>query len=71
MSKSTVTAKAKVNVRTQSVVSTDTGSRSAVMVTGFAATVVGVWASACMVSAIVSSGPLGMIQGWFSAVSGM
>lgn len=71
MIKSTVTARTKTNSRTQTAVSTDTGSRGAVMVTGFAATAVGVWAAACFVSAIVSSGPIGMLQGWFSAVSGM
>ncbi len=65
------TANAKVKVRTQTAVSTATGTKSAIMVTGFAAAVTGVWALTCFMSAIMSSGPVGMIQGWFAAVAGM
>lgn len=62
---------AKVQVKTQTAVGSDTGSKGAVMVTGFAASVVGIWAAACFVGAVVNSGPIGMLQGWFSAVAGM
>ena len=29
---------------------------------------IGLWAVGCMISALVSTGPLGMARGWFSAV---
>lgn len=29
---------------------------------------IGLWAVSCMVSAIVSGGPLSLVAGWFSAV---
>jgi len=71
MTKTTITAKTKTNVRTQTAANADTGSKSAVLVTGFAASVIGVWAAACFDGAIVNSGPIGMVQGWFSAAAGM
>ena len=32
--------------------------------------IIGVWAAACFVGAIVSSGPIGIVQGFISAVTG-
>ena len=32
--------------------------------------IIGVWAAACFVGAIVSSGPIGIVQGFITAVTG-
>ncbi|NTV14751.1 MAG: hypothetical protein HGA96_12605 [Desulfobulbaceae bacterium] len=38
---------------------------------GGAAALIGLWAVACFASAIMSAGPLGVLKGYFSAVTGM
>ncbi|MEN8141639.1 MAG: hypothetical protein ABFR97_10495 [Thermodesulfobacteriota bacterium] len=34
------------------------------------ATIIGLWGAACMASALIQFGITGVIQGWFSAISG-
>ncbi len=40
----------------------------AVGTVGIVSGLVGIWAISCMVSAVISAGPLGLITGWFSSV---
>lgn len=47
-------------------------SRGSIITMGVASALVGLWAIACLTSAMFGSGsPIGLIKGWFSAVSGM
>jgi len=49
----------------------DATGKVTVALFGGAATLIGLWAVACFVGAIVTAGPLGVIKGYFSAVTGM
>jgi len=47
-------------------------SRGSIITMGVASALVGLWAVACLASAMLGSGsPMGLIKGWFSAVSGL
>ena len=65
------------NIKTQSKVketsntAVDSVSRSSIITMGVASGLVGLWAVACLVSAMVDSGPIELIRNWFSAVFGM
>lgn len=67
----TIHANTKTTVKTSSSAATSSTSRGLVIASGFAAAVVGLWAAACFVGAVMSNGPIGIIRGWFSAVSGL
>ena len=50
----------------------DSVSRGSIITMGVASALVGLWAVACLVSAMAGSGgPISLIKSWFSAVSGM
>jgi len=50
----------------------DSVSRGSIVTMGVASALVGLWAVACLVSAMIGSGsPIALIKSWFSAVSGM
>lgn len=49
----------------------DSVSRSSIITMGVASGLVGLWAIACLVSAMVDSGPAALIRSWFNAVIGM
>jgi hypothetical protein len=49
----------------------DATGKLTVTLFGGASVLVGVWAAACFVGAIVSAGPVGVITGYFSAVTGL
>ena len=65
------------NIKTQSKVketsntAVDSVSRSTIITMGVASGLVGLWAVACLISAMVDSGPIELIKNWFSAVLGM
>lgn len=47
-------------------------SRGSIITMGVASALVGLWAVACLASAMLGTGsPIGLIKGWFSAVSGL
>ena len=53
-------------------VAVDSVSRGSIITMGVASALVGLWAVACLVSAMVGSGsPIALIKSWFSAVSGI
>ncbi len=50
----------------------DSVSRGSIITMGVASALVGLWAVACLASAMFGSGsPIELIKGWFSAVSGV
>jgi hypothetical protein len=49
----------------------DTLSIGSIAVMGGISALIGLWALASLVSAMVSSGPLALAMGWFQAVSGL
>ncbi len=50
----------------------DTVTKFSISVMGGVSALVGVWAAACLISAIAGSGgPLNLVQSWFSSVSGI
>ena len=62
------------NTRTVTNAKANTSSsadRMTISMMGGASVLIGLWAVACMVSALVSTGPVGLVKGFFSAVTGM
>ena len=65
------------NIKTQSKATESTNtavdsvSRSSIITMGVASGLVGLWAVACLISAMVDSGPVELIKNWFAAVMGM
>ena len=49
----------------------DATGKLTVALFGGASALVGIWAAACFVGAILSAGPVGVIKGFFSAVTGL
>ncbi len=70
---SEIKTKSNVNVSTDS--STQTGvdsvSKSSMITMGIVSGLVGIWAVACLVSAMVDGGPIELIKSWFTAAFGM
>lgn len=53
-------------------VAVDSVSRGSIITMGVASALVGLWAIACLVTAMIGSGsPIELIKSWFSAVSGI
>lgn len=68
----TTTIKSQTKTTTDSKAVIDSVSRGSIITMGVASALVGLWAIACLASAMLGSGsPLELIKGWFSAVSGM
>ena len=63
--KNTTIAKESSNAAVDSV------SRATITAMGAVSGLIGLWAVACIVSAIVSTGPVGLVNGFISAVTGM
>ncbi|MBU0479966.1 MAG: hypothetical protein KKG47_02570 [Proteobacteria bacterium] len=67
--------KAKTNVNVNAGASARSGvdsvSRGSMITMGVVSSLVGIWAVACLVSAMVDGGPIELLKGWFSAVLGM
>lgn len=57
----------KVNDKDQAL---ETTSKVTVALFGGVAALVGLWAVACFAGAAVTAGPLGLLKGYFSAVTG-
>ena len=70
---SEIKTKANVNTTTDSSAQTgiDSVSRGSMVTMGVVSALVGIWAVACLVSAMVDGGPVELIKGWFTAVIGM
>ena len=62
------------NTRTATNAKTNTSSaadKMTISLMGGASLLIGLWAAACFIGAVVSNGPAGVIKGFFSAVTGM
>jgi chitinase len=62
--------KTKTQVK-ENVQALDVTGKVTVALFGGAAALIGLWAAACFVGAVLSSGPVGVIKGYFSAVTGL
>ena len=60
--------KTQVKVNDQAL---DATGKVTVALFGGAAALIGLWAVACFAGAIMTAGPLGVLKGYFSAVTGM
>ncbi len=67
----TTTIKTQSKTTESSTTAVDSVSRSSIITMGVASGLVGLWAVACLISAMVDSGPIEMIRNWFGAVLGM
>lgn len=68
----TTTTRSKTRAGEASKPATNSVSRGSIITMGVASALVGLWAAACLASAMLGSGsPIGLIKGWFSAVSGL
>lgn len=66
------TIKTQTNTKETSKAAVDSVSRGSLITMGVASALVGLWAVACLASAMFGSGsPIELIKGWFSAVSGV
>lgn len=66
------TVKYQTKTQETSKAAIDSVSRGSIITMGLASALVGLWAVACLASAMLGSGsPIELIKGWFSAVSGM
>lgn len=61
----------RTGTSTQTQSGLDSVSRGSVAAMGGVSALIGLWAAACFVGAMVSSGPLSLAKGFFSAVTGM
>ena len=61
--------KTRANVQTQTGI--DSVSKGSIAAMGGVSALVGLWAVACFVGAMASSGPLSLAKGFFSAITGM
>jgi len=66
-----MTAINKTATRTTTKVSDRTSDGITIAMMGAGSAIIGLWAVACFVGAMVTSGPLGMIRGYISAVTGI
>ncbi len=68
------TTMTKNKTRTQGIASVNTGTaavtKGGMAVLAGSSALVGIWATACMAIALVSSGPAELIRGWLGAVIG-
>jgi hypothetical protein len=62
--------KTKTQVK-EKVQALDVASKVTVALFGGAAALIGLWAVACFAGAVLSSGPLAVIKGYFTAVTGL
>lgn len=58
----------KVNDQAQAL---DATGKVTLTLFGGAATLVGLWAAACFLGALLTAGPVGVITGYFAAVTGI
>lgn len=62
----------KVQVKADEQVGIDSLSKGSLAVMGGISALIGIWAAACFVGALITGGgPLAMATGWFSAITGM
>lgn len=62
---------AKIGAQPKVKIGVDTLSKTSLIAMGVVSAVIGLWAIACFLGALVSSnGPLEMVQGWFAAFTG-
>jgi hypothetical protein len=66
----TATSKTRTGANTNSASGIDTLSRVSLISMGVASGLIGLWAAACVVGAVVSNGPAAMVRGFFSALVG-
>lgn len=70
----TAIAKAKTKTRVTSQettrIATSVATQGGLAIMTGGAALVSLWSVACFTAAVVSSGPLAMLQGWFSAFTG-
>lgn len=65
------TIKSQTRTERTTKTASDSVSRGSIMTMGVASALVGLWAVACLASAMLGSGsPIELIKEWFSAVSG-
>lgn len=68
----TSTSKSQSKSSENSKVAVDSVSRGSIITMGAASALVGLWAAACLVSAMLGTGsPIELIRSWFSAISGI
>ncbi|MBU0479964.1 MAG: hypothetical protein KKG47_02560 [Proteobacteria bacterium] len=65
------TAINKTATRTTTRTNENTFGKTTIAMFGASSMLIGVWAAACFVGAIVSAGPIGLVQGFISAVTGI
>ncbi|MBU0485778.1 MAG: hypothetical protein KKB30_14845 [Proteobacteria bacterium] len=62
----------QIKTGTSAVATTETGidvaAKGTFAVVGGAAVIIGLWAAACFIAALVNAGPLGLVKSWFVAV---
>jgi len=71
MNNTTLKVKNRTQVRTATGTASSVVAGQALGTVGVASGLIGLWAVACMVGAVVTQGPLALVTGWFSAMGVM
>ncbi|HIJ77915.1 MAG: hypothetical protein OEY01_01235 [Desulfobulbaceae bacterium] len=67
----TTATKTTTNETVNSVAGIDALTKGSVAIMGAASAVIGIWAISCLASAAAVAGPLGLVKGFISAVTGV
>lgn len=67
----TTLTRTQTRTRTQTQTGLDSISKGSVAAMGGVSALIGLWATACFVGAMVSGGPLSLIKGFVSAITGI
>ncbi|MDH3359490.1 MAG: hypothetical protein OEL55_01340 [Desulfobulbaceae bacterium] len=68
MDNATTMVKDRVQVKDAAGAASSVFAGQAVGTVGIVSGLIGLWAISCMVCAVISSGPLSLISGWFASV---
>ncbi len=68
---STAIAKTRVQTRTESATGIDTVSKTSIALMAGVSSTIGIWSVACFAAALFSNGPVGLLKGALTAVTGL
>ena len=68
---STAIAKTRVQTQTASATGIDTVSKTSIALMAGTSATIGIWSVACFAAALLSNGPVGLLKGAITAVTGL
>ena len=68
MDNTNIMVKSRTQAKDSDVAASTVFAGQAVGTVGIVSGLIGIWAVSCMVSAVISAGPLSLVTGWFASV---